>query len=129
MKYIWAKAGVCAIAAAIMLGGSGYQTKAANSVLASLPAAGLGLTMEDGSSIASIRNDVKQKKAQQQETTASEAAQETVQSDLTGAEAGTLAETQQDTPAADASGAGQTADGGARTLGSTAEEETLMDAS
>ena len=58
MKYIWAKAGICAVAAAILFSGTGYQAKATNSVLASLPAAGLGLEMEDGASVAAIRNSV-----------------------------------------------------------------------
>ncbi|MBR2950633.1 MAG: SH3 domain-containing protein [Lachnospiraceae bacterium] len=58
MKHIWTKAGICAIAAAIFFTGSGVQSFAANAVMGSLPAAGLGLTMNDGASVAAIRNEI-----------------------------------------------------------------------
>lgn len=58
MKYIWAKTGICAIAAAMLVAGNGSTAAAAAGALASLPAAGIGLTMQDGSSVATIRNSM-----------------------------------------------------------------------
>jgi len=54
MKYRWMKAAACMMTAAVLFCGSGFTSEAANTVLGSLPAAGLGLTMEDGASVADI---------------------------------------------------------------------------
>lgn len=62
------KATVCAVAAAMLLTGSQYHTAdAAPAVAAFLPAAGLGLVLDEGTSIAKIREDVKKKKAAKEE--------------------------------------------------------------
>ena len=58
MKHKCANALLCALAAMFLFIGSGTSSEASNSILASLPAAGLGLTMEDGDSIAQIREGV-----------------------------------------------------------------------
>ena len=57
------KVTVCAVAAAVMLTGSAFHTDAAPTVASFLPAAGLGLTLGEGTSIAVIREDVKKRKA------------------------------------------------------------------
>lgn len=61
------KVTVCAVAAAMMLTGSHYNTNAATTVAAFLPAAGLGLVFDEGASISQIREDLKKKKAAQGE--------------------------------------------------------------
>ncbi len=62
------KVTVCAVAAAMLLSGSQYHTAdAAPTVAAFLPAAGLGLVLDEGTSIAKIREDVKKKKAAKEE--------------------------------------------------------------
>lgn len=67
MKHKFTKATICAVAAAMLITGGGYQAEAASSVKAALPAAGLGLALGEGSSVGQIRDDVKQKKAAQKE--------------------------------------------------------------
>ena len=57
------KVTVCAVAAAVMLTGSAFHTDATATVASFLPAAGLGLTLGEGTSIAIIREDVKKRKA------------------------------------------------------------------
>lgn len=64
MKHKFTKVTVCAVAAAIVLSGSGLDAAAAGTK-ATLPAAGLGLTLGDGSSIADVREDVKQRKEEE----------------------------------------------------------------
>lgn len=67
MNHKFTKATICAVAAAMLITGGGMQAEAAISVKAALPAAGLGLIMGEGSSIKEVRDDVKQKKAAQEE--------------------------------------------------------------
>lgn len=67
MNHKFTKATICAVAAAMLITGSGYQAEAALSVKAALPAAGLGLVLGEGVSVGQIRDDVKQKKAAQEE--------------------------------------------------------------
>lgn len=67
MKRKATKVTVCAVAAAIMLTGSHYNTNAAVTASAFLPAAGLGLVFDEGTSISQIRDDVKKKKAEKEE--------------------------------------------------------------
>lgn len=62
MKHKGTKALICALAMSMLLTGSGFDVNAANGLAASLPAAGLGLAMSDGSSVKDIREDVKNKK-------------------------------------------------------------------
>lgn len=57
------KVTVCAVVAAVMLTGSAFHTDATATVASFLPAAGLGLTLGEGTSIAIIREDVKKRKA------------------------------------------------------------------
>ncbi len=69
------KVTVCAVAAAMMLTGSSFHTDATSTVASFLPAAGLGLTLGEGTSIAVIREDVKKRKAalkEKEETKSSE---------------------------------------------------------
>lgn len=83
MKHKGTKALICAVAMSMLLTGSGFQVNAANGLAASLPAAGLGLAMSDGSSVKDIREDVKNKKesseAQSEASAESSAAAETEQ--------------------------------------------------
>lgn len=67
MNHKFTKATICAVAAAMLITGGGYQVEAALSVKATLPAAGLGLVLGEGVSVGQIRDDVKQKKAAQEE--------------------------------------------------------------
>ena len=55
------KAAACVLAAAIFFTGTGLEARAANTGTASLPAAGLGLALGDGSSVSDIRENVKKK--------------------------------------------------------------------
>lgn len=62
MKYLKMKLTICTAAAALCVTGATMNVQAA-SLSDILPAAGLGLFLEEGSSIASLREDVKQKQA------------------------------------------------------------------
>ncbi len=67
MKHKFTKVTVCAVAAAMVISGSGLDVMAAGAK-ATLPAAGLGLTLGDGSSIADVREDVKQRKEEEKKS-------------------------------------------------------------
>lgn len=99
MNHKFTKATICAVAAAMMISGRGFYAEAAVGVKAALPAAGLGLVLGEGSSIGQVRDDVKQKKAEQNkqnetETPKKSASAEETQT-VTAAE--TVAETERET--------------------------------
>lgn len=94
MNHKFTKATICAVAAAMLITGGGVQAEAAISVKAVLPAAGLGLIMGEGSSIKDVRDDVKQKKAAQEEQKKqTQAAAQTSQKAAVPAETQAAAET------------------------------------
>lgn len=111
MKHKGTKALICAVAMSMLLTGSGFESYAAN-----LPAAGLGLTMSDGSSVKDIREDVKNKKessetqsssaessteteAQQEKETETESTKQTETESAKQTETESAAETQSRQPA------------------------------
>lgn len=73
MKYLKMKLTICAAAAAVCMAGAPMNVQAA-SLSDILPAAGLGLFLEEGSSIASLREDVKQKQTEKEKQKQEEAA-------------------------------------------------------
>lgn len=104
MNHKFTKATICAVAAAMMISGSGFYVEAAVGAKATLPAAGLGLVLGEGSSIGQVRDDVKQKKAEQNKQTQTgtpkeSAAEETAETQTVTA-AQTAAETERETQTA-----------------------------
>ena len=94
MKYTGMKLAVCAVAATAVISGASLQAKAA-SLSDILPAAGVGLVMEEGTSISKVREEVKQKKetkAKKEEVTSSTESKTASQmlDDLAGAGAASL---------------------------------------
>lgn len=61
MNRKFTKAMICAVAAAVMLTNSGYHADASIKVSSVLPAAGIGLMMGEGTSVAEIRKEVQKK--------------------------------------------------------------------
>ena len=61
MNRKFTKAMICAVAAAVMLTNSGYHADASIKVSSVLPAAGIGLMMGEGTSVAEIRMEVQKK--------------------------------------------------------------------
>lgn len=100
MKHKGTKALICAVAMSMLLTGSSFQSNAANGLAASLPAAGLGLAMSDGSSVKDIRDDVKNKKgssaesSETKEETAEESSAETETAETKAEETQSAAETE-----------------------------------
>lgn len=94
MNRKYTKAMICAVATALFISGSNFQTDAAVKVSAMLPAAGIGLMLGEGTSVAEVRKEVQKKAETKAAEQSTQAAGETVESAQSAASAEGPAETE-----------------------------------